>query len=153
MPCTSIIGPGQTVTGLLLQVGNAGSPETMATIANATDVTLPIIADVIDVTAFCDQWHRKIPTLNDMGKIAFKIYWVMEEPTHRNSVGGGTVGAGLRYLLINRLLRDYQFIYPDGNLSTDAFPAYVTMFSISGKVGAVFEAQIELTNSGAPSLV
>lgn len=153
MSCTSLIGPGQTVTGLLLQVGNAASPETMATIANATDVTLPIISDVIDVTAFCDQWHRKIPTLNDMGKIAFKIYWIMEESTHRNSLGGGTVGAGLRYLLINRLLRDYQFVYPDGNLSTDAFPAYVTMFSISGKVGSVFEAAIELTNSGAPSLV
>lgn len=153
MSCTSLIGPGQTVTGLLLQVGNSSSPETFQTIANATDVTLPVQTDIQDVTAFCDQWHRKIPTLNDMGKIAFKIYWMMEEATHRNSVNGGLVGAGLRYLLINRLLRDYQFVYPDGNSSTDAFPAYVTMFSISGKVGGVFEASIELTNSGQPSLV
>ena len=34
------------------------------------------------MTAFCDQWHRKIPTLNDMGKITCKIFWVMEEETH-----------------------------------------------------------------------
>lgn len=153
MSCTSVLGPAQTVTGLLLQVGNSSSPETMNTIANATDVSLPVKTDTVDVTAFCDQWHRKIPTLNDMGTIAFKIYWVMEEATHRNSVNGGNVGAGLRYLLINRLLRDYQFLYPDGNSSTDAFPAYVTMFSITGKVGGVFEASIELTNSGQPSLV
>ena len=153
MSCTSSIGPAQTVTGMLFQVGNGSSPETMNTIANATDLTLPVKTDVVDVTAFCDQWHRKIPTLNDMGKITCKIYWVMEEPTHRNSVNGGTVGAGLRYLLVNRLLRDYQFVYPDGNSSTDAFPAYCTMFSITGKVGGVFEASAEFDNSGAPSLV
>jgi hypothetical protein len=88
-----------------------------------------------------------------MGKIQSKIYWVMEEVTHRNSAGGGTVGAGLRYLMINSLLRDFAFVYPDGNNSTDAFAAYVTSFSITGKVGGVFEATIELSNSGAPQLV
>ena len=61
--------------------------------------------------------------------------------------------AGLRYLLINSLLRDYQAVYPDGNLSTDAWPAYTTSFAITGKVGNVFEAQIETANSGPPSLV
>jgi len=125
----------------------------MATIANVTDVTLPVITDQVEVTNVGDLWKRRIPTLNDMGKIAFKIYWMMEEPTHRNSLGGGVVGAGLRYLMINQLLRDYQFVYNDGNNSTDAFPAYVTMFSIAGKTGGVFEASIELSNSGAPSLV
>ncbi len=77
----------------------------------------------------------------------------MEEATHRNSVGGGTVGAGLRYVLINRLLRDFQFVYPDGNSSTDAFPAYTTSFAITGAVGNVFTAATELSNSGAPQLV
>ena len=66
---------------------------------------------------------------------------------------GGVVGAGLRYLLVTSLLRNFAFIYPDGNQSTDAFPAYVTGFAITGKVGGVFEATIELSNSGAPQLV
>lgn len=153
MASTSAIGPGQTTSGLLLQIGNAQSPETFQTIANAFGLTLPVIADVEDVTNFGDLWHRRIPTLLDMGKIQFKIYWIMEEPTHRNSAGGGSVGAGLRYLLINQLLRDFKMVYPDGNSSTDAFPAYVTMFSITGAIGKVFEASIELSNSGAPSLV
>lgn len=150
---TSLLGDSQVSTGLLLQVGNNSSPETMQTICNAFGLTLPIMTDVQDVTNFGDQWHRRRPTLNDMGKIQFKIYWIMEEPTHRNSLGGGAIPAGLRYLMINRLLRDFQIVYPDGNNSTDAFPAYVTSFQITGQIGKVFEANIELSNSGPPSLV
>lgn len=153
MAIVSPIGPAIAVEGLLLQVGNAGSPETMQTIANATDLSLPIMTSTVDVTNVGDSWRRRIPTLHDMGKITFKIFWVMEEVTHRNSVNGGIVGAGLRYLLVNSLVRDYAFVYPDGNGSTDAFPAYVTSFAITGKTGGVFEATIELSNSGAPSLV
>lgn len=153
MPCTSLIAPAVGTRGTLIQVGNNSSPETMQTIANATDLTVPITAEVVDVTALCDLWRRRIPTLLDMGTIAFTIFWVMEEPTHRNSVNGGTVGAGIRYLLVNQLLRDYQIVYPDGNSSTDAFPAYVTSFSITGAVAGVYTASINLSNSGAPSLV
>lgn len=153
MPVTSVIGPATQVRGTLLQVGNGSSPEAMQTIANATDLSLPVMSDTVDVTNVGDLWKRHIPTLNDMGKISFKVFWMMEETTHRNSLNGGTVGAGLRYLMINQLLRDFQFVYPDGNNSTDAFPAYVTSFAITGKVGNVYEASVELTNSGAPSLV
>ena len=150
---TSPLGPALAVEGLLIQVGNASSPETMDTIANATDFSLPVMTDVLEVTNVGDSWKRRIPTLHDMGKINFKVYWIPEEVTHRNSVNGGTVGAGLRYLLISSLLRDWQAVYPDGNLSTDAWPAYVTSFSITGKVGGVFEAACELANNGIPSLV
>ena len=153
MSATSLIAASMGVEGLLLQVGNASSPETFATICNATDVNLPVVANTVDVTNVGDKWHRRAPTLLDMGKITFKVFWVMEEPTHRNSAGGGSVPAGLRYLLINQILRDWQFVYPDGNNSTDAFPAFVTSFSITGKVGGVFEASVELSNSGSPSLV
>lgn len=153
MSCTSAIAPAQGVRGTLIQVGNSSSPETFQTIANATNLTLPITSEVVDVTALCDLWRRRIPTLLDMGTISFTIFWVMEEATHRNSINGGLVGAGLRYLLINQLLRDYQIVYPDGNSSTDAFPAYVTSFQITGAVGQVFTGTINLSNSGAPSLV
>jgi hypothetical protein len=150
---TSAIAPAIAVEGLLIQVGNALSPETMQTIANATDFAEPVMTDVLEVTNVGDSWKRRIPTLHDMGKISFKVYWVMEEYTHRNSLNTAPQGAGLRYLLIQSLLRDYQFVYPDGNNSTDAFPAYVTSFAVTGKVGGVFEAAVELANNGVPSLV
>lgn len=153
MAATSPIASAIAVEGLLLQVGNNSSPETMQTIANVTDVSLPVMAETADVTNVSDSWRRRFPTLHDMGKITCKIFWVMEEVTHRNSANGGLVGAGLRYLLINSLKRDFQFVYPDGNQSTDAFPAYVTSFAITAKVGGVFEAAVEFSNDGAPSLV
>jgi hypothetical protein len=153
MASTSPIASALAVEGLLLQIGNGSSPETMQTIANATDFSLPVMSDVVDVTNVGDAWHRRFPTLHDMGKISFKVFWIPEEVTHRNAANGGTVGAGLRYLMINSLKRDFQFVYPDGNSSTDAFPGYVTSFSITGKVGGVFEASVEISNDGAPSLV
>ncbi len=153
MASTSPIASAIAVEGLLLNIGNSGSPETMQTIANVTDVSLPVMSETADVTNVGDSWRRRFPTLHDMGKISFKVFWIMEEVTHRNSVNGGLVGAGLRYLLVNNLKRDYQLVYPDGNNSTDAFPAYVTSFAITGKVGGVFEASVELSNDGAPSLV
>jgi len=153
MAATSPIASALEVAGVLLQVGNASSPDTMQTIANVTDLSLPVISETVDVTNVSDSWRRRFPTLHDMGKITFKIFWIMQEVTHRNSINGGVVGAGLRYLLVNNLKRNFQFLYDDGNQSTDAFPAYVTGFAISGRVGGTWEANIELSNDGAPSLV
>jgi hypothetical protein len=151
MPNTSLIAAGLPTAGLQLLVGNNSSPETFSVIANASELKLPTISEVVDVTNFGDLWRRRMPTIQDMGKIAFKIFWEMEEPSHNNSTP-----YGLRYLLINKLLRDWQIIYPNGpsgaGASTDAFPAYVTSFEIVAGIGKVFEGMIELSNSGAPSL-
>lgn len=151
---TSTIAPAVGVEGLLLLMGTGTSPENLACIANAMDLDLPIIAETQDVTNVGSNWRIRFPTLHDMGKITFTIFWVMEEPTHRNDGGtGGSVADGLRYCLVNNILANFAFVYPDGNGSTDAFPAYVTGFSITGKVGDVFRAKIELSNSGPPTLV
>ena len=147
---TSAQGAALPVSGLVLLVGNSSSPETFQPIANASELKLPTIAEVVDVTNFGDSWRRRIPTLLDMGKIAFKIFWQMEDPSQNNSTP-----YGLRYLLINKLLRDWQVIYPNTAYpgATDSFPAYVTSFEITASIGKVFEASLELSYSGAPSLV
>jgi len=150
MGFTSTLG-AQTITeGFQLQVGGGSSPASFQTIANASDLQLPLKADLVDVSNFGDNWHRRVTTLLDMGKITFKIYWIPLEATHRNE---SSPFDGLRYLFVNRVLAYWNFIYPDGYSSSDSFQAYVSGFSITGKVGGVFEAQIELSNSGAPSLV
>ena len=147
---TSLIGAGLPTAGLVLLVDNGLSPDTFEAIANASELKLPTISEVVDVTNFGDMWRRRIPTLLDMGKIAFKIYWEMEDPSHNNSTP-----YGLRYLLTNKLLRNWQVAYPNGAypaVSTDAFPAYVTSFEVTASIGKVFEGAIELSNSGTPSL-
>lgn len=150
---TSAIAEAIATAGTILSVGNNASPETMTPIVNVDGVDLPVIGEKVDVTNLGDSWRRRIITLLDMGNITFNVFWVMEEPSHRNSAGAGNVAAGLRYMLVNRLKRDWQLTYPDGNSSTDAWPAYVAGFRITGKVGGVFIAALELANSGAPSLV
>jgi len=141
----------------VLLVGNTSSPSTFAAIANASDIKIPTLAEVVDVTNFGDLWRRRLPTLLDIGKIDFKIQWQPEDPSHNNSTP-----YGLRFMLIGRLLRNWQIQYPNGTTntnnvpevgSTDAFAAYVTKFEISGMIGKVFEANIELSTAGSPSFV
>jgi len=147
---TSAVGAYLPVEGAYLQL-LTGSPATFTTICNVADWTEPLKADTVDVTNFGDLWHRRAPTLLDMGKLSLKIWWVPTEPTHENQVDG--IGGGLRYMLLNRLLGTWKIVYPDASSSADAFPAYVTGFSLTGKVGAAWEATVELSNSGAPTLV
>lgn len=144
IPSTSAIAAGYSVQGTQIQVG-FGSPPTYTTVVNAADWTMPAIAELADVTNVGNLWRSRISTLLDLGKIKFKIFWVMTEPTHFNQVTGAIYG--LRYLYINRLLASWKIIYPDGLNSADTFQAYVTSFSVSGKVGGAFEAEIEMTSS------
>ena len=146
MPVTSTLGPGQQVAGTLLQIDTGASPDVFVTIANVTDLAFPTLAETNDVTNVGNTWRARLPALNDMGKIAFKIFWMMADPTHDN------VARGLRALLINHTAVIFQVAYPDLAASKDIIPGYVTMFSITGKVGGVYTASIEIANSGAPTL-
>ncbi len=151
---TSAIADHVSVSGLLLNVSNSGSsPDSFFTVCNVGNLSLPLAATEVLVTNVSDTWVRRVPTLLDMGKVALDVFWVMEEQTHRNSAGGGGTATGMRYLFVNKLLRDWQAIYPDGNNSTDAFSAYVTSFTISAKVGDVFHAAVNLGTTGIPQLV
>ncbi len=158
---TSPLGHDLAVAGLLLQVSNGASPDVPNTVFNVTDLTLPLMSDTIDVTNVGDLWKIKQPTLHDMGKISFKIFYIPKDVTHRNSPTAGAVAAGLLWLFLhnadaaNAGVRDWFVIFPDaaGGIPTEwSFPAAVTSFSLTAKTGNAFEATIELTNSDAPSL-
>jgi hypothetical protein len=163
---TSTLGPAVSIAGLVLQVDNGSSPDAFQTIANVDSITYPMTCETVDVTNVGNLWKAMFPTLHNMGKIAFKIFWIPEEVTHRNSPTAGSVGAGLMWLFLNANaannagLRNWQLVIPDGANpggnppgSVIAFEAYVTSFAIDAKVGNVFTASIELTNNGvAPSL-
>jgi hypothetical protein len=143
MSATSPFGPDLAVLGLNVS-GGTGSPEASNQIANITDISLPVMCDTIDVTNVGDTWKRHVPTLLDMGKITLKAWYIPKDLTHN-------AAAGLRYLMINRLISTFTIAYPDG-VSVDSFPAYVTQCAVTGKVGGAFEVSIELSNSGAPTL-
>ena len=145
---TSTYGPSIGVLGTILYIGTS-SPATTA-VVNVTDFALPAIAETQDVTNIGDLWRRRFPTLLDLGKISFSIYWAQEEPTHMN------VATGLRGLWINQTLAYFKVVYGAGGqpgTPTDAFSGYVTSFSVDGKTGKVWTAKIEISSSGIPQLV
>lgn len=148
---TSPIAASLPVQGLTISVGSSGSPETFAVIANATDYAQAMKSTIVMVENIGDAYVRRQPTIIDPGTPAFTIFWIPEEVTHRNS---GPVGAGLRYLMLQKLLRDWQINYPpdpNGNAPADAFAAFVTDFGITGKTADVFRASITLgINSQSP---
>lgn len=149
---TSVLGADLPVQGLQLRMGSAGSPETMNVIVNSSDFSLGLKANEVDVTNFGNNFTKTATTVKTLGPLMAKVFWIPEEPSHRNSVGGGTVAAGLRYALINNVLMDFQVNYPNG--STDAFAGLVADFSITGKTKGVFEGALKIVpNDDNPSLV
>lgn len=156
-PTTSAIAAQLPVKGLEVSIGTAGSPDTLNVIANLTDYAQAMKSTVVMTTNVGDTFVRRAPTIIDPGEPQFTIFWIPLEPSHRNSADGGTVAAGLRYLMFHQLLRDVQVDYPadaNGNTGTDAYKAFVTEFGITGKTADVFKASIKLgINDQNPSFV
>lgn len=152
MSATSPQGPAVAVEGVLFNMDNGLSPDAFQTVTNISNISLPVIAMTVDVTNVGDNWVRRFPTLHDMGKIALKLFWQMTDVTQRNEAVEGVQVSGLRWNLINNALRIFQVQYNDEFNSQDVFPAYTTSFAVAGAVGKVWEAAVELSNSGAPTL-
>ena len=140
--------------GTLLQVGNGSSPETFTTVANVSNISWTPTATMVDTTAHTQGasnattvWGSQIPTLLKIGDITVDIFWVPEDPTQNSSA------RGLRGLMENRTLADFQISYPDGNTSTDAFKGYIKSMSAVSKVGGVLTSAVMIAGTGQPSLV
>lgn len=146
-PTTSPNGASLPITGLTISIGTSGSPDTLNIVANAEEYNQAMKSTVVMVTNVGDQFVRRQPTIVDPGEPTYKVFWIPEEVSHRNSADSGTITAGLRYLLIKRLLRQVEVSYPadlNGNTPADSFMAFVTSFGITGKVAGVFEAQVTM---------
>lgn len=150
---TSPQGHGLSFTGFCLAVGNGASPQIFTPIANVTDVTLPTTTILVDNTNSSDSWVSRQPVIADMGKIALKIEYQPLDTSMYNGANGGSVAPGIRYLLINRTLVNWQAQYPLSPIQVDEFPGYATDFTVTSKVKDIFHASFEITNSGAPVLI
>jgi len=146
MPATSSLGSSVNVEGSGLFVGTTGSAGSFVEIANVDSWALPVKSKTVPVTNVGDHWERISPTLLSMGNITFTIFYQMADATHANT------GTGLRKLMLDQTLKDWELRYPDAANSVDAFPAYVTDFGVTGKVGEKVKASCSLANDGAPTL-
>ena len=135
------------VQGIILTVGTSLSPGTTSFIANMDGYNQAMKSTVIMTTNVGDNFVRRFPTIVDPGEVTFSIWYIPDETSHRNSADSTGVSAGLRYLLIKRLLRPWEATYPadpNGGTPTDTYQAFVTSFSVKGKVAGAFQADIAL---------
>ena len=135
------------VQGVQLKISPVESPDVFQTIVNVSKFTQSGSTKVVDVSNVTNLWMQRFPTLLDVGESQLDVFWIPEDPTLNSSANG------LRGLWQSKTLCQAQFIYNDGNNSTDTFQCYVTKYGITGTQADVLKATITLSGTGTPSLV
>ena len=134
--------------GTLLKLGNGGTPETFATIAEVSDLKPPQIhQEALEATSHdsTDGWKEFQGGLLDAGEVTFQIFY---QPTHATH----SYSAGMLKDAVNRTKRNFQLVFPDAGATTWTFAALVTAFNPSAPVDGLLTADITLKVSGKPTL-
>jgi hypothetical protein len=134
--------------GTFLKIGDGGSPETFATIANVGDIDGPDLSlETDDVTSHSsDGWSEHIGTILNGGDVSFPINYVPSEATHN-------LTTGLQADMINRVKRNFQLVYPDPGGNGYQFTAFVNGFKAKAPVKGALRADVKLKISGAVTAV
>ena len=140
----------------LLEIGDGGSPEHFARIANCGDLTGPgISGNVVDVTSHSTgtPWREKVVTLLDPATVGTTLYFIPSSggPTGTPLVIGHDGTNGLLSKFTSRVLMNCKLIFPDTASTTYLFQAYLTKFNFKEPVAGVVTADVEFTLTGEPT--
>lgn len=132
----------------LVKIGNGGTSETFATIAELRDIKGPNLKlNTTEVTPHTstDGWKEHIGTLLEGGEVTFDVNWLPADATHSFS-------AGLVKDMVGRTKRNFQIVFPSASPTTWSFTALVTGVGPSAPVDGVLAASITLLITGKPTL-
>jgi predicted secreted protein len=134
--------------GTLLKIGNGGTSETFATIAEVRDIKGPNLKlNTKEVTSHSstDGWKEFIGTLLEGGEVTFQVNWLPADATHSYS-------AGLVKDLVGRTKRNFQIVFPSASPTTWSFTALVTGFNPGALVDGELQGDVTLQVTGKPTL-
>jgi hypothetical protein len=134
--------------GTFLKLGDGGTSETFATIAEVLDIKGPSLElETEDVTSHdsTDGWAEHIGTILNGGEISFEMNWLPANATQ-------SFGSGLLKDLAGRTKRNFQLVVPAATTLTWTFAALVTAFEPDLPVKGAQKARITLLLSGKPTL-
>lgn len=135
--------------GTLLKIGDGATPtEVFTTISEVTDLGGPSLTlETIDVTSHDSSsgWREFIGGLLDGGEVSFTINYVPTHATHDATTG---VLADMK----NRVVRNFELVFPDSGTTTWSFSALVTGFEPGEPVDTQLTADVTLKVSGEPTL-
>lgn len=132
----------------LLKIGNGGTSETFATIAEVKDISGPALKlNTVEVTnhSSTDGWKEHVGTLLEGGEVSFAVNWLPADVTHSNS-------AGLLKDLAARTKRNFQIVFPSASPTTWSLTALVTGLTPNAPVDGALGASITLLITGKPTL-
>lgn len=134
--------------GTYLKLGDGGTAEVFATIAEVKDIKGPKLSlNTEDVTSHdsTDGWAEYIGTILEAGEVTFDINWKPANVTHSFS-------AGVLKDLVGRGKRNFQLVVPVTPALTWSFAALVTEFGPEFKVKGALTSSVKLQVSGKPTL-
>lgn len=134
--------------GSYLKLGDGGTAETFATIAEVLDIKGPSLElETEDVTSHdsTDGWAEHIGTILNGGEVSFEVNWLPANATQ-------SFTAGLLKDMVGRTKRNFQLVVPAAASLTWSFAALVTAFEPDLPVKGAQKASITLLLTGKPTL-
>ncbi len=134
--------------GTLVKVGDGETTEVFATIAELKSVSGPTMsADVLETTTHNTPtpFKRYTSGLIDGGEISLELNFNPSEPSH-----GAT--AGIVYLMVNRIMRNWQICFPDDANTVWQCPVIVTSFEVNADPADLLMASVTGKVAGPPIL-
>lgn len=134
--------------GTLLKVGDGGGPETFTAIAEIADISGPGLShEPVQATHMQSPgaWHEYIKGLKDGGEISLDLTYLPGHATQDASTG-------LLKDFNDRILRNFQLVFPDTGTTTWSFAAFITGFEPSAPKDDRLSAAVTLKISGQPTL-
>lgn len=128
--------------GAALKLGDGGSPESFATVAYITQISLPLAKpDFIDVTTHDSPnfYEEVVAGIIRTGECAFRGFYDSSNATHNASTGLTSV--------INTL-KNWQLVFTDSGAAQFAFAGYV-MITLNANVDGANEIEGSIRITGA----
>ena len=136
----------QWAIGTQLQRGNGEEvSETFTTVAKINNISGPSFSLDIDDTTDLDSpggWEEVIPTILRSGEVSLDLSFLPDN----------TSQMGLVEDMFNRLLRNFQMIFPNTAATTWSFSAYVVGFELDVPTESKLGATMTLKISGQPTI-
>ena len=109
--------------GSKIKLGDGGTPEVFAEIAEVMDITPPAMSrDAIEVTnqQSADGWRENIPGWRDGDEVSFNCNWLPDDTTHDETTG-------MLSTFNDDDLHNWQILLPDA-VTTVSFCGFLTNF-------------------------
>lgn len=134
--------------GTLFKRGDGGGPEAFTTLAEVVSISGPSLSmDTVDVTHMesTGTYREFIPGLKDGGEVSVTLNFLPADATQNAT-------AGILKDYNDRVLRNFQIVFPDSGNTTWTIAGYVTAFEQETPLEDKMTAEVTIKVSGEPTL-